>query len=160
MKGISRSMLYRCIASLLNILFTPMIHLLSSVLFLSAMATLVLSGCSREQVTHPSGEVLYHRYCASCHGVAGKGDGPLAASLRKSPTDLTTLARRAGGRFDEAAVMAVIDGKRLVAEHGPREMPVWGVVFDEELKDQPYTQYTGLLRAQVLADYLRSIQQE
>jgi hypothetical protein len=56
--------------------------------------------------------------------------------------------------------MAVIDGKRFVAEHGPREMPVWGVVFDAELKDQPYPQYTGLLRAQVLADYLRSLQQE
>jgi mono/diheme cytochrome c family protein len=124
------------------------------------MVALLLSGCAHEQVAHPSGEVLYHRYCASCHGVAGKGDGPLAASLRKSPTDLTTLAQRAGGRFDEAAVMAVIDGKRLVAEHGPREMPVWGAVFDEELKDQPYTQYTGLLRAQVLADYLRTIQQE
>jgi hypothetical protein len=31
---------------------------------------------------------------------------------------------------------------------------------EEELKDQPYTQYTGLLRSRVLADYLRSIQQE
>jgi hypothetical protein len=159
MKELARSRSARGIASL-NILLTPMIRLLSRALFLSAMATLVLSGCSREQGTHPSGEVLYHRYCASCHGAAGKGDGPLAASLRKPPTDLTTLARRAGGRFDEASAMAVIDGKRLVAEHGPREMPVWGVVFDEELKDQPYTQYTGLLRAQVLADYLRTIQQE
>jgi mono/diheme cytochrome c family protein len=124
------------------------------------MVALLLGGCAREPGTHPSGEVLYHRYCASCHGVAGKGDGPLAASLRKPPTDLTTLARRAGGRFDEPSVIAVIDGKRLVAEHGPREMPVWGVIFDEELKDQPYTGYTVLLRSQVLADYLRSIQQE
>jgi hypothetical protein len=57
-------------------------------------------------------------------------------------------------------VIAVIDGKRLVAEHGPREMPVWGAIFDEELKDFPYTGYTVLLRAQVLADYLRSRQQE
>jgi hypothetical protein len=24
-----------------------------------------------------------------------------------------------------------------------REMPVWGVVFDEELQDQPYTRYTA-----------------
>jgi mono/diheme cytochrome c family protein len=24
------------------------------------------------------GEVLYLRYCASCHGIAGRGDGPVA----------------------------------------------------------------------------------
>jgi hypothetical protein len=134
--------------------------LVRSLPLLCLVVAVLLNGCTREQGTHPPGEVLYHRHCASCHGVAGKGDGPLAASLRKLPPDLTTLARRAGGQFDEATVMAVIDGKRFVAEHGPREMPVWGVVFDEELKDQPYTQYTGLLRAQVLADYLRSLQQK
>jgi hypothetical protein len=54
----------------------------------------------------------------------------------------------------------VIDGRRLVAAHGPRAMPVWGVIFEEELKDQSYPHYTGLLHARVLADYLRSIQQE
>jgi mono/diheme cytochrome c family protein len=122
-------------------------------------AALVFAGCAREQQSHPTGEALYRQYCASCHGLAGKGDGPLAASLRRSPADLTTLARRAGGRFDEAAVMAVIDGRRLVAEHGPRDMPVWGVVFEEELKDQSYRQYTGLLRSRVLSDYLQTIQQ-
>jgi mono/diheme cytochrome c family protein len=158
-KESSRSMMQMRIVGL-DIPHASPIRFLRALLLQSALVALILSGCAREQGTHPSGEVLYHRYCASCHGVAGKGDGPLAASLRKPPTDLTTLARRAGGRFDEAYVMAVIDGKRLVAEHGPREMPVWGVIFDEELKDQPYTQYTGLLRSQVLADYLRSIQQE
>jgi hypothetical protein len=71
-----------------------------------------------------------------------------------------TLARRAGGHFDEANVMTVIDGRRVVAAHGPREMPVWGVIFEEELKDRSYPQYTGLLRSRVLADYLRSLQQE
>jgi hypothetical protein len=144
----------------LNSLLAITTRSLRSLLLPCTVVTLLLSGCSREQGTHPTGEVLYRLYCASCHGVTGRGDGPLAASLRKPPADLTTLARRAGGRFDEPDVIAVIDGKRLVAEHGPREMPVWGAVFDEELKDQPYTQYTGLLRAQVLADYLRSIQQE
>jgi len=124
------------------------------------LLVLFLSGCARERRTPPTGNVLYHRFCASCHGMDGKGDGPVAVSLRRPPPDLTTLVRRAGGRFDEAEVMAVINGRRVVAEHGPREMPVWGVVFEEELKDQPYTQYTGLLRSRVLADYLRSIQQE
>lgn len=55
--------------------------------------------------------------------------------------------------------MAVIDGRSAVAAHGPREMPVWGVVFEEGLQNQRYTQYRGLLRSRVLADYLKTLQQ-
>jgi mono/diheme cytochrome c family protein len=103
---------------------------------------------------------MYQRYCASCHGAGGKGDGPIAGALRKPPADLTQLAKRAGGRFEEPTIMAIIDGRRLVAEHGPREMPVWGAVFDEELEDRAYTRYTGLLQSRLLADYLRSLQEK
>ena len=55
--------------------------------------------------------------------------------------------------------MAIIDGRRSVAAHGSREMPVWGAVFEEERKGQPYPGYTGLLQSRLLTDYLRSIQQ-
>ncbi len=103
---------------------------------------------------------MYQHYCASCHGDAGKGDGPVAASLQNPPPDLTKLAKRAGGRFDETTVLAIIDGRRQVAVHGPRGMPVWGAVFDEELEGQPYTSYTGLLQSQLLVDYLRSLQEK
>jgi mono/diheme cytochrome c family protein len=123
------------------------------------LACLVASGCA-ERAAPPSGALMYQRYCVSCHGIAGKGDGPIASSLQRPPADLTTIAKRAGGRFDEAAVLAIIDGRRRVAEHGPREMPVWGAVFDEELKDQPYTRYTGLLQSRLLVDYLRSLQEK
>jgi hypothetical protein len=122
--------------------------------------TMLLGACTQQTSVPPSGEALYRRYCASCHGVAGKGDGPLVASLRRPPADLTTLALRTGGHFDEAEVMAMIDGRRAVAAHGPREMPVWGVVFSEELKDQPYTEYTGLRQAQILAEYLHTLQEQ
>ena len=33
------------------------------------------------------GKALYEQQCASCHGVTGRGDGPLAASLRPRPAD-------------------------------------------------------------------------
>ncbi len=36
----------------------------------------------------PSGEVLYRRSCASCHGPAGRGDGPLASVFARRPRDL------------------------------------------------------------------------
>jgi len=37
-------------------------------------------------------------------------------------------------------------------------MPVWGEVFEAELQDQRYPQYTGSLRSRVLADYLKTLQ--
>jgi hypothetical protein len=106
----------------------------------------------------PSGQVLFLRYCASCHGRSGRGDGPLAATLQPRPADLTAIAKRAG-KFDPAAVLAAIDGRRAVAAHGPREMPVWGIVFEEERKGEPYVQYAGLLQSQLLVQYLESLQQ-
>ena len=121
-------------------------------------AALLVVGCSSRYVEEPSGREVYLRHCASCHGEFGKGDGPVAASLQRPPTDLTAIARGAGGRFDERRVMQVIDGRALVAEHGPRNMPVWGVVFEEELEGEPYAGYTSLLRSRNLTDYLRSIQ--
>ncbi len=128
-------------------------------LLIFVLSVVALSSCTREQPPQPTGAVLYKQYCESCHGSTGKGDGPVAASLQRPPADLTTLAQRSGGQFDEAAVMAVIDGRRAVAAHGSRDMPVWGTVFEEELKDQPYSKYTALLRSRVLADYLKTLQQ-
>jgi mono/diheme cytochrome c family protein len=118
----------------------------------------LLFGCSSRQLEEPAGREVYLRHCASCHGERGKGDGPVAASLQRPPTDLTSIARRGGG-FDERRVMQVIDGRTLVVEHGPRTMPVWGVVFEEELEDEPYAGYTSMLRSRNLTDYLRSIQE-
>jgi mono/diheme cytochrome c family protein len=99
------------------------------------------------------------RYCASCHGPEGRGDGPLAASLTKAPADLTQLAKRNAGRFDERAVLEMIDGRRQVGAHGTRDMPVWGVVFEEEGRGEPYPAYQALLKSRFLVDYLASIQE-
>ncbi len=125
-----------------------------------AVVCALLLGCGANEAADPTGHALYLRHCASCHGASGKGDGPVAGSLQQRPADLTTIAKRAAGRFDEARVMRSIDGRRAVAAHGPREMPVWGAVFSEEHKDQPRTGYTVLLHARALTDYLRSIQEE
>jgi mono/diheme cytochrome c family protein len=119
---------------------------------------LALVACVDKESREVTGADLYARYCTSCHGRDGRGDGPLAASLKRPPADLTTIAKRAGGRFDESAVLAMIDGRRLVAEHGPREMPVWGARFEEEHSGEALHAYVGLLQSRALVDYLRSIQ--
>jgi mono/diheme cytochrome c family protein len=69
-------------------------------------------------------------YCASCHGPAGKGDGPVAPALQTRPTDLTSLTRRHDGVFPKELVRAVVTGSgRPLVLHGSSEMPVWGPVF-------------------------------
>jgi len=75
------------------------------------------------------GPDLYAEYCAVCHGKDGKGGGPAAAALKKEPADLTQLARKNGGKFDELRVLGVINGSDVVAAHGSRDMPIWGTVF-------------------------------
>jgi len=78
--------------------------------------------------TRAAGRALYMEHCASCHGSAGRGDGPAADGLRARPTDLTHFARANGGVFPAEKTRQIIDG-RGVASHGSVEMPVWGHVF-------------------------------
>ena len=120
---------------------------------------LLLAACGRDPAADQSGRDTYLRYCASCHGSEGRGDGPLAASLTRLPADLTQLARNNGGQYDERAVMSVIDGRRQVVEHGTRDMPVWGEIFEEEGKGDPYPAYYSLLKSRFLVDYLATIQE-
>ena len=76
-----------------------------------------------------SGAQMYRAYCASCHGLDGKGKGPAAPAMKTPPADLTTLARRNGGKFPEVRVFQSIEGEAGLAAHGSREMPVWGTAF-------------------------------
>lgn len=121
---------------------------------------LVLSACGPSPDVESAGRDTFLRHCASCHGEGGRGDGPLAASLTTPPADLTRIAARNEGRFDERALMRVVDGRREVAAHGDRDMPVWGAVFEEEGRDEPYPAYQSLLKSRFLVDYLRTIQVE
>jgi hypothetical protein len=55
--------------------------------------------------------------------------------------------------------MATIDGRRALAQHGTREMPVWGAVLEEEKRGEPYPRYQGLLNTRLLMDYLATLQE-
>ncbi|HJU10353.1 MAG TPA: cytochrome c [Candidatus Binataceae bacterium] len=76
-----------------------------------------------------SGKLDFRRYCAQCHGMDGKGDGPVAAALKKKPANLTLLAKNNGGVFPEKEVRDFIDGTKTAAAHGNRAMPIWGDAF-------------------------------
>ena len=77
-----------------------------------------------------AGGDLFRFYCASCHGRDGKGDGPVASALTRRPPDLTTMARRNGGRFPTSRVEGFVAGDREpTIAHGSADMPVWGPIF-------------------------------
>jgi len=101
------------------------------------------------------GAVLYKSYCASCHGLDGKGIGPMTEWLKISAPDLTRLASREGGKFPLARVQRIIAGEENITKgHGSREMPVWGPVFSEVDRDQDF----GKVRVYNLARYLEKLQ--
>ena len=56
------------------------------------------------------GKQAYLEDCSACHGISGKGDGPMARDLAKAPADLTTLAARYDGTYPRDYVMSTIDG--------------------------------------------------
>lgn len=104
----------------------------------------------------PSGKQMYKEYCAACHGADGRGRGPLASSLTKQPPDLTTLAKRHGGKFPEEYVTAVLRFGRGFSAHGSSEMPVWGPIF-QYLEN--YNEAAVRQRIKNLCEFLKSIQE-
>ena len=111
------------------------------------------------------GEDEFLDNCAVCHGVSGKGDGPLGVTMRDFHgtlvADLTMLSANNGGAFPFERVLDVIDGRAEVAIHGPREMPVWGQEFKSEASPNLSPTIQELLvRGRILAliEYLRDLQ--
>lgn len=128
-------------------------------LLAAVAATAIPTVASATDVTSMTGEQVYLRYCASCHGRDGRGAGPAAAALRTPPPDLTQIAARYGGSFPDDWIYRSIDGRALVGAHGTREMPAWGV---ELWRIQGAEVAAGLKTEAVidrLVDWLRSIQQ-
>ena len=107
------------------------------------------------------GEAEYLNSCAACHGLEGRGDGPLASLLTKRPADLTRLGDKNGGTFPYDRVVQVIDGRDVLPSHGSREMPVWGRQFLEE-DTKTYGSEGGEIvtaeRIRGLTDYLKTLQ--
>jgi mono/diheme cytochrome c family protein len=102
-----------------------------------------------------AGKDLYHEYCAVCHGIAGKGDGPAASALKVSPSDLTQISLKNGGKFPELQVQYTIKGETAEpAAHGSKEMPVWGTLF----RHMNANQDVGAVRVYNLMKYVEEIQ--
>jgi mono/diheme cytochrome c family protein len=108
-----------------------------------------------------TGAMLYAQYCATCHGVAADGEGPMAPILMTPPSDLTGLTERAGGSFPTFGVVQRIDGRDSLLAHGG-EMPLWGDVFGGEpaasLATEEGQPILTTVSIAALVEYLESVQ--
>jgi hypothetical protein len=105
-----------------------------------------------------SGEEIFGRFCASCHGEMARGDGPVARSLGVMVPDLTRITQRYGG-FPTNLIRDTIDGRGArIDAHGTRTMPVWGYEFWVEEGGDKAAQDEMRKTIAKLVDYLRSIQ--
>lgn len=78
-----------------------------------------------------AGRQTFRDYCVTCHGMEGRGDGPMTQVLTIAPPDLSLLSDSNGGTFPVSRVVARIDGRVPVLSHGG-PMPVFGDLFDGE----------------------------
>ena len=115
-------------------------------------------GVTAQSFEEYSGEETFHRFCASCHGETGVGDGPVAAGLPIAVPDLTLLRQRQGDDFPAATLRKIIDGRELVIYHGTRYMPVWGYEFWVEEGADEAAQRSVERIIENLLTYIESIQ--
>jgi mono/diheme cytochrome c family protein len=104
-----------------------------------------------------SGKQTYMQYCASCHGIDARGDGPATVVLKTAPPDLTTLAKRHGGKFPHEYVFDVLRFGTRIVSHGSSDMPIWGPIFGSL---DNYDEVAVRKRIKDLSDYLASLQQK
>jgi nucleotide-binding universal stress UspA family protein len=129
--------------------------LLSPVLATTAAAQDAPASGMKYTITIAGGET-FRTYCAACHGTSARGDGPLASSMTRKPSDLTEIAKRNGGVFPSELVFRTIDGKNPVRGHGGPDMPVWGDAFARSRDGGDKETVKNIITS--LVAYLESIQ--
>lgn len=97
-----------------------------------------------------SGTQMYVNFCAPCHGLDGKGNGPIAPALKEQPPDLSVLTRNNGGKFPATRVASVLHFGLPNPAHGTAQMPIWGPMFGDPNQ--------STLRISNLVDYVRDLQ--
>jgi mono/diheme cytochrome c family protein len=117
------------------------------------LAAVTLAAPASAEPNLERGENSFVLNCAVCHGMDGRGKGPLADALKAAPADLTQIAAKHGGEFPAAKISDVIRNGGAVLGHGTAEMPAWGMYFGS--KGNPDTARS---RIADLVLYLESIQ--
>lgn len=97
--------------------------------FTIILAATLLLGLPATAQDMDVGKALFQKNCATCHGLDGAGNGPMAPAMALQPTNLTLLAAGNGGAFPTLRVVRRIDGREPLVSHGS-PMPIFGEFFE------------------------------
>ena len=104
------------------------------------------------------GKQMFVSYCASCHGLDGRGGGPTAAALKSAPADLSQISKKNGGVYPETHMVAVLKFGVETDAHGSKSMPIWGPALAGVDHAQAGQQDTLSLRIANLVNYVKTLQ--
>jgi Cytochrome c len=108
--------------------------------------------------TSIDGATLFQAYCSSCHGPAGKGDGPAARALTEPVPDLTKYSLTHDGDCLRSVLAELQFGHRRPTEAKVSEkdldMPNWAPIFTSMSGDSGM----GYLRLSNVARHVATIQ--
>ena len=142
---------------------------------LFSLIAVLLAGCATAVMAQDSvtGQYEYMNHCASCHGEAADGKGPLVTYFREPIPDLTVLALNNDGVFPFLETLMIIDGRTGLRGHGGAT-PVWGDTFARDMPGFGETfkseaiEIAGVFGAETIArgrllslvEYLVTVQQD
>lgn len=142
----------------------PLMLVASALVFTAAAS--VLTSCKTTPYAYSvapyeySGVRLYQVFCSSCHGLTGRGDGPVEPLFRGGVPDLAHLAARNGGEFPTERVRTTIDGREAFIAHGTSNMPVWGFEFYDGNPDAHAARQRSDAMIDRIVRYLKEMQVE
>jgi len=110
-----------------------------------------------DYVNPSDGREMYAKYCASCHGLTGKGDSPAAPAFKHPPANLTRLAAENGGEFPALLVVYTLKFGPNDRAHGDIQMPVWNNIF-REMDWYSMDDSIPQIRTRVLTEYIKTLQ--
>jgi mono/diheme cytochrome c family protein len=111
---------------------------LTALLVVLAMAFLATAS-SASAADPAAGAILFNANCSSCHGVSGKGDGPVGAVLQPPPRDFTVGEfvfdpSGNGVNGEDEDLRAVIENGAMKFGGSPLMAP-WPTLTDEQVAD-------------------------
>ena len=131
-------------------------NIIHTVLVLSLLIVVITEVLAAPPAAY-EGRKLYVSHCQICHGIGGKGDGPLAKTMQIEPADLTIIVR---SRNDDILMKNIIGEDRETAKGHDRHdllsdaMPKWKEVFSEPQIEAlvAYLRFLGTSKHELMGD--------
>lgn len=133
-------------------------HVATGLSVVTLLWVTVSSSRAQQQEIAAAGKVPYQQYCATCHGINGKGKGDMAKLLKVKPANLTQLSAKNWGVFPFWQVYRSVDGREDIRGHGSRDMPIWGTEFKQQAGADRAAELQAHARIIEIVYYIESLQ--